>query len=109
MKKYLYDYINDLEKKLKNDIKKSDIDELINKINFFSHERLIHLIVTLFFALITLGFTIVCFNYSNYFLYCITLILYVMLLFYVVHYYYLENGVQYLYKVYDKMIKKINN
>ena len=101
MKKYLYDYINEVENNIK--ITKEDI---LVKINFFSHERLIHLLVTLFFALISIIFTVLCFNYFNYLLYIITLILYIMLLLYIVHYYRLENGVQYLYKLYDKKNKK---
>ena len=109
MKKYLYNYINEIENKLKKDNNKNDINELINKISFFSHERLVHLIITLFFALISIIFTVVCFYYYNYLLYVIAIVLYIMLMFYIVHYYRLENGVQYLYKLYDKMNKKINN
>ena len=102
MKKYLYDYINEVEKNI-NKISKEDI---ITKINFFSHERLIHLLVTLFFALITIVFTGFCLYFDSYLLYVITIILYIMLLFYIVHYYRLENGVQCLYKLYDKINKK---
>ena len=102
MKKYLYDYINEVEKNI-NKISKEDI---ITKIYFFSHERLIHLLVTLFFALITIVFTGLCLCFDSYLLYVITIILYIMLLFYIVHYYRLENGVQYLYKLYDKINKK---
>lgn len=107
MKKYLYEYTSEEENKLKKDIKDKDIKELVDKINFFSHERLIHLLVTLFFSLISIIFTILCFTYYNYLILIITIILYVMVLFYVIHYYRLENGVQYLYKLYDKMNKKI--
>lgn len=107
MKKYLYDYISETEKKLEKNVNEKDIEELVLKISFFSHERLVHLLVTLFFALISIVFTVLCFNYFNCFMYTITLILYIMVLFYIVHYYRLENGVQYLYKLYDKMNKKI--
>ena len=105
----MYDYICEIENKLKKDINKNDIVELLNKINFFSHERLIHLIITLFFALISIIFTVTCLYFQNYLFYFIVVILYIMLMFYIIHYYRLENGVAYLYKLYDKMNKKVNN
>ena len=50
MRKYLTNYIVDVEKMLeKEHILKEDLDEVKLKIMFFQHERLIHLIVTLFF------------------------------------------------------------
>ncbi len=107
MKKYLYSYINEVENKLKKNIESNDIQELINKINFFSHERLIHLIITLFFAFLAIIFTIMSITYEMFLLWLVTLIIYILLIFYILHYYKLENGVQYLYKLYDKMIKKI--
>ena len=72
----------------------------------FQHERFIHLIVTMFFALfliIFFIFTTVLFLtlpsslWGNIFCYSaafITLILFIVTLFYVHHYYQLENGVQ---------------
>lgn len=107
MKKYLYDYIDNITKKLEKNITIKDREELLVKINFFLHERLIHLLVTLFFSLISIIFTCLCFYHLNYYLIVITLILYIMDLFYIIHYYRLENGVQLLYKLYDEMNKKI--
>ena len=61
MTKYITEYINDLESKISDDkVTKKDLDDLIKKIEFFQHERLIHLIVTMFFAL----FTIILMYYS---------------------------------------------
>ena len=102
MKKYLYDYIKELE----NNKKKVDIDTLKTKISFFEHERLVHLLVTLFFSLISIIFTFMCFYTKNVIIYIICIILYIMVLFYIVHYYYLENGVQKLYKIFDKLNSK---
>ena len=74
----------------------------------FEHERLIHLIVTLFFALFLIIFFIFTtilflslpsslwgqiFTYSAAF---ITLVLFIITIFYIKHYYSLENGVQQL-------------
>ncbi len=102
MKKYLDDYIKELENK-KNKI---DIEELKTKISFFQHERLIHLIVTLFFSLFAIIFTFISLYTTNKYIYVISLILYVFVVFYILHYYYLENGVQKLYKIFDKLNRK---
>ena len=107
MRKYLCNYINETEEKLKGNINQKDIDVLLNKINFFSHERLIHLIVTLFFSLFSIIITFLCFYKTSYLLIIISILLYIMDLFYILHYFYLENNVQYLYRLYDKMIKKL--
>ena len=103
MKKYLYDYIKEIDdllnsnKKIKEDI----IENHLIKIGFFQHERLIHLLVTLFYALLFLIFSAL--GFVHYIFFSIAFILLLFLLFYIVHYFHLENGVQYLYKQYDKM------
>ena len=103
MKKYLYDYINEIDNILngKNKISKDIIDNHLIKISFFQHERFIHLIVTVFYAILFLIFLALCF--VHYMFSIIALILLILLLCYIVHYFHLENGVQYLYKQYDKM------
>ena len=103
MKDYLFSYIKEIDELLISDKKIND--DLINnhliKINFFQHERLVHLIVTLFYALIFIVFMSL--GFVHYLFFTIAAILLVFLLFYIVHYFRLENGVQYLYKQYDKM------
>jgi len=81
----------------------------------FQHERFIHLIVTMFFALfmiIFFIFTTILFlilpssTWGNIFCYSagfITLILFITTLFYVRHYYQLENGVQQLEEITTKL------
>ncbi|MBP3841025.1 MAG: hypothetical protein IK997_02730 [Bacilli bacterium] len=107
MKKYLYDYIKETDKKLEN--KNTDINDLIKvhleKIKFFQHERLIHLLVTLFYAIFMMIFLV--FSFIHYIFIIIFFIITIFLIFYVVHYFRLENGVQYLYKQYDIMMKKV--
>ena len=108
MKNYLYDYIKEIDNKISN---KQVNSELINnhliKISFFQHERLIHLIVTLFYSLMFLVFT--CLGVINYIFLIISLILLIFLICYIIHYFRLENGTQYLYKQYDEMKKQIHN
>ena len=107
MRKYLENYIIEVESKLNGKITKNDLENHLNKISFFSHERLIHLIVTMFFALFSIIFIYITINNCLVLYLVISLILLTTLVFYIIHYYYLENGVQHLYKIYDKMIKKI--
>ena len=108
MKKYLYDYIKEIDKKLKSNkrITKEDIDNHLIKIGFFQHERLIHLLVTLFYAILFLLFLALCL--VHYIFSIIAAILMVFLICYILHYFNLENGVQLSYKQYDKMINKNN-
>ena len=105
MTKYITEYINDLESKISDDkVTKKDLDDLMTKIEFFQHERLIHLIVTMFFALFTI--ILMYYSISNPVFSLIALTLIVILAFYIRHYYFLENSVQYLYKIYDKLNRK---
>ena len=103
MKKYLYDYIKSIDDILDNkpkDIKKLKEEHLI-KIQFFQHERLIHLIVTLFYCLFMLIFMALGTVFIGFFIVGLALLIFVI--FYIIHYFRLENSVQYLYKQYDKM------
>ena len=109
MKDYLYNYIKEIDELLNNNkkITEDTIKNHLIKIKFFQHERLIHLYVTLFYALIFLIF--VGLGLLHFIFYIITVILLIFLLFYIVHYFRLENGVQYLYKQYDLMVERKNN
>ena len=95
MKKELTNYLIKLENS-----KNIDKKELLTNIKFFQHERLIHLIVTVFVGLATLiflGLGLITELISLLILSVITLILFA---FYIVYYYFLENSVQELYKYY---------
>ncbi len=77
--------------------------ELLTQISFFSHERLIHLLVTLFFALFTV-ISMAAFVITSVFSLGILSILFLILLIpYVRHYYILENSVQKMYGFYDSI------
>ena len=106
MKKYLQDYIKEIDNLLDSNSKIDDdiIKKHLIKIDFFQHERLIHLLVTLFYGLMAIIFT--AFGFLYYLFFVIATIVFIFLIFYIVHYFRLENGVQYLYKQYDKMLKK---
>jgi hypothetical protein len=104
-----------MEKKLKNylvyisEIKNPDNGlkgKLLIQIGFFQHERLIHFLVTMLFSFLTVV-CLICSFLSNYFgLYIIDILLLIVMIFYIKHYYYLENGVQQLYNEYDRLFDK---
>ena len=104
MKKYISDYMKEIESLIKNKkVSKKDIDLLLVKIKFFQHERLIHLLVTLFYAIFCLVFFALGMISPIFFI--IDIILLVFLIFYILHYFFLENSTQYFYKLYDEMIE----
>lgn len=80
----------------------------------FQHERLVHLLIMLFFIVLTLGlisFLAVViatskFDLSTVALAVLTLIMVIMSVFYVKHYYFLENHIQKLYDISSEMYKK---
>lgn len=77
--------------------------ELLVQIGFFQHERLVHLMVTALFALLALIVLIWAkadFSPESALLF---LLLFVLLIPYIRHYYILENGTQKLYQYYDRL------
>lgn len=77
----------------------------------FQHERLVHLIVTLFFSAMAVAFLFIAswatvaynLRYEMLPLYGLTIILVILTGFYVKHYYFLENHIQDLYKYTTKL------
>lgn len=110
MRKYLTDYRNYIKEQLlkeDNDWEALAKEHLI-KISFFQHERIVHLIVMVLFALMTLG-TLIAFIFMQYdsaALFILTILFIGLLIPYIRHYYFLENQTQELYKDYDELLKK---
>ena len=87
------------------------LKEHLVQISFFQHERLIHLIVTVLFAFLEimsiLGTVILsALEKGNIALAIMTVLLLVLLIPYIRHYYILENEVQKMYTQYDELLKK---
>ncbi len=76
------------------------------QIAFFAHERLIHLIVTVLFALMTVAVFLYVMLYPSAPLFILLFLLLVLLIPYIKHYYLLENSVQRMYEQYDKLLVK---
>lgn len=79
------------------------IDSLLIQIHFFQHERLVHLIVTVTFAILTMVSVLGCVLSPQLPLFALVALLLVLLVPYIRHYYILENGVQRLYTCYDRL------
>lgn len=77
--------------------------ELQIKIGYFQHERLIHLIVTVLFALCTIISIMGFIAFQSIGVALLFVALMCLLVPYIVHYFHLENGVQKLYTYYDKL------
>ena len=112
MKNYMKEYIERIDDYiLKNDNKNIDkvIEEHLIKIKFFMHERLIHFLVTMLFAIMTL--LTFFFTLANISLGLVILVILFLALLvpYVFHYYFLENGDQYMYKQYDLLLGMKDN
>ena len=105
MKKYLKEYVAEMDKILESDVDNITevIDKHLIKINFFQHERLIHLLVTLAYAIMDI-ISFIASTTTPMFVF-VGVILVLFLIPYVLHYFFLENNVQYLYIQYDKMLK----
>lgn len=87
------------------DITKEMLESMLVSIGFFQHERLIHLLVTLGFAVLTI-LSLLMTAMEVYFLPLFVLFL-VLEVPYVFHYYRLENGVQKLQRMYREAEEKL--
>ena len=82
-------------------------NDLLIQISFFQHERLIHLLVTITFALLTIISIFMSIMFSELPIFILTFLLIVLLVPYIRHYYILENSVQKMYKYYDEIKKML--
>ena len=119
MTHYIKTYLSYIESFIKNRLETASdeeiekvLSEFETKIAYFQHERLIHLIVTMFFALFTLMEFALIFMIRDAWdliisaVFLMAVILLCVLIGYVCHYYFLENSVQKMYRLRDKIIEK---
>ncbi len=86
---------------------KEEIEKHLVQINFFAHERFIHLIVTVLFALMTTMVFLYLFHHFSLSLLLLLILLMGLLVPYIKHYFLLENSVQDMYEQYDKMQQRL--
>ena len=88
-------------------------EEHLVQVGFFQHERLVHLIVTVIFALfavlsVGMAFLLMAFGTEGAGSWLLVVAAFLVLLVpYVRHYYILENEVQKMYRQYDEIIAKL--
>ena len=80
-------------------------DELLQRIAFYQHERIVHLIVTMSFGVFFMLSLILVLNIGGIGLLLLTVLFLGMLAAYIKHYYFLENSVQKMYLYYFKVEK----
>lgn len=109
MGKKLKEYILSLQELIKSGKKIENIEdirrELLTEIGFWQHERLIHLLVTFLFALLTMSVLIVIMFYQSVAVLILFFAFLCLMVPYIRHYYILENGVQTLYVIYEDLTK----
>ncbi|SCW30125.1 hypothetical protein SAMN02910456_00392 [Ruminococcaceae bacterium YRB3002] len=116
MGKYIKAYLNEVREFVKNmsDKDRAELEEFIaefeTKISYFQHERLIHLLVTLTFALMEIFVVFAVFvlpDPVNLIFAVMTVIMLCLVIGYVFHYYLLENSVQEMYHLRDSIVEEI--
>lgn len=110
MTEYLKRYMESINKRLSDYDSREELEEIFSehkdKIAFMQHERIVHFLVTMMFAIIlSIFMTAVLFLEHLAMLVLVTIII-VLLGFYIKHYYFLENTVQEMYRVYDRILEE---
>jgi len=107
MKRKLLTYLKKLSlfeySLLSEEEKEKQKKELLIQIQFFQHERLIHLLVTSLVAILELLSLLACVLAPSITTFILMGLFLVLLLPYIYHYYILENGVQTLYTYYEQL------
>lgn len=110
MRKKILKYKAEIDKMLKNPPKDIDYAEEERKhliqIQFFMHERLVHEIIMVLFALSTILVFIETVRTAEILFAVLLVALLILLVPYIMHYYVLENSVQYMYEQYDEMERR---
>lgn len=109
MKKRVIAYLKYIDNILEEDDRswEEEIKKHLVQISFFAHERLVHLIVTVLFALATIGTVLYIHASGSVIMIALLIALLALLVPYIMHYYLLENSVQKMYRQYDEMQNKL--
>lgn len=109
MKKEIKAYLEEIEIRIKGreGIDEVFLSEMLTRIGFYQHERLIHLIVTMTFAIMTvISFFILMTAHSVPAL-LLALLFLGLTIPYIYHYYFLENSTQKLYRLYYEALETV--
>lgn len=107
MTKQIKDFLGQIELFLKGEHTREEyareLSRLHIRIGFFSHERLVHLLVTLAFAMFFLLTLFMALVVGGIGLYILAVLFLGLLVPYIKHYYFLENSVQRMYLMYNEL------
>lgn len=105
MKKKILTYvkITDQEINDKKKITKERLEEHIMKTRNYQHERLIHLLVTIFVGLSAILFLLFALLLQSLSLLLIFILLLILFIPYILYYHFLENTIQKMYDQYDQL------
>ncbi|MEE3392111.1 MAG: hypothetical protein VZR00_02015 [Lachnospiraceae bacterium] len=111
MKNRILNYYDRIEKLLDKDSPDTDWEDLLaehkTQIAFFQHERFVHLLVTVLFAILTF-MSLIAFAALQQLAFGILCVpLFILLIPYIGHYYLLENTTQKMYIQYDRILAHI--
>lgn len=110
MTEYLKNYMKSVNKRLADYGSREELEEIFSehkdKIAFMQHERIVHFLVTMMFAIILSIFMTAVLFLEHLMMLALVTIIIVLLGFYIKHYYFLENTVQEMYKVYDRILEE---
>ena len=93
----------DTEEQTMQEMVQDKLQEHLVQVGFFQHERLIHLIVTVTFALLEMLAIVLSVISDSLFTLLLPVVILILLIPYIRHYYILENEVQKMYGQYDRM------
>lgn len=93
----------DTEEQTMQEMVQDKLQEHLVQVGFFQHERLIHLIVTVTFALLEMLAIVLSVISDSLFTLLLPIVILILLIPYIRHYYILENEVQKMYVQYDRM------
>ena len=93
----------DTEEQPMQEMVQDKLKEHLVQVGFFQHERLIHLIVTVTFALLEMLAIVLSVISNSLFTLLLPIVILILLIPYIRHYYILENEVQKMYGQYDRM------
>ena len=93
----------DDREQIKKELLREKLEEHLVQVGFFQHERLIHLIVTVTFALLEMLAIVLSVISDSLFTLLLPVVILILLVPYIRHYYILENEVQKMYVQYDRM------
>ena len=93
----------DSAEQITQELVRDKLEEHLVQVGFFQHERLIHLIVTVTFALLEMLAIVLSVISDSLFTLLLPIVILILLIPYIRHYYILENEVQKMYVQYDRM------